>query len=102
MAEYFDKNLAWHYIKLAMPLSERENLKKAFDKIPTADVQGIKHGKWMQAFSYIFKWKSKSNSEKGFHAATCSNCKITQSVMTYQGKIKYNYCPYCGAKMDGK
>ena len=69
---------------------------------PTANVQEIKHGKWMKAFSSIFKWESKDNSEKGFYTATCSNCNISQSVMTYQGKIKFNFCPYCGAKMDGK
>ena len=57
----------------------------------------VKHSKWMDG--KYFLWKAKDKSAKGFHTATCSNCNITQSVMVYQGKIKYNFCPYCGADM---
>lgn len=60
----------------------------------------VKHGKWMDG--KYFLWKAKDKSAKGFHTATCSNCNITQSVMVYQGKIKYNFCPNCGADMRGK
>ena len=30
---------------------------------------------------------------------TCSHCYITQTVNVYDGKVMFNYCPYCGAKM---
>ena len=84
MAEYLNKNLAWHHIKLAMPSSERENLKKAFDKIPTIDVQEVKHGKWEYEGQIL-----------GLDTYKCSLCKKDEFGMS-------NYCPNCGAKMDGK
>lgn len=39
MDRLISENMAWHYIKLAMPASEREKLKEAFNKIPDANVQ---------------------------------------------------------------
>ena len=68
-------------------------------KMPVADVEDAKHGKWMDGA--YFPWKAKDMSVQGFHTATCSNCGITQSVMVYQGKIKFCFCPYCGADMRG-
>lgn len=53
---------------------------------PTADVVEVKHGKWEKKTFIIF------DSEKvGYH---CSECNTTWDVNT-------NYCPNCGAKMDG-
>lgn len=31
----------------------------------------------------------------------CSVCKIEMEVREYRGKPLFNYCPYCGARMDG-
>lgn len=53
-----------------------------------ADVVPVKHGKW--------EWFA-----HGSNARTCSNCHISQTVNVYNDKVMYNYCPYCGAKMDG-
>lgn len=30
---------------------------------------------------------------------TCSSCHITLTVNIYDGRVTYQYCPYCGAKM---
>ena len=30
---------------------------------------------------------------------TCSHCRITQTVVVYDNKVMYQYCPYCGSKM---
>lgn len=30
---------------------------------------------------------------------TCSQCHITQTVVVYDNKVMYQYCPYCGSKM---
>lgn len=52
-------------------------------KLPAADVQGVKHGHW-------------ENSESPYvHLCKCSVCKAYYETET-------NYCPRCGAKMDGK
>ena len=70
------------------------------NKIPTADVAPVKHGKW------LYCWSSDLCAEfekyQGFQSAKCSVCNISQSINTYQHKAQYNYCPYCGAKMDGE
>jgi hypothetical protein len=76
----------------------RKNVHYLEEEEPPEEVQEVKNGKWMDGS--VFLWKSKDESAKGFHTATCSNCRITQSVNVYRGKIKFRYCPYCGAKMD--
>ena len=54
---------------------------------PTADVVEVKHGEWEKRTFIIF------DSEKvGYR---CSECHTTWDTET-------NYCPNCGAKMDGK
>lgn len=64
-----------------------------------ADVEEVRHGKWMDGKYFPFIPKK---GTQGFQTATCSRCNITQSVNTYQEKVKFNYCPYCGARMGGK
>lgn len=44
------------------------------------------------------QWLDK-NIDKGGSTATCSSCRMTQTVNVYDGKITYRFCPYCGAKM---
>lgn len=51
---------------------------------PTADVEPVRHGHW------IFRWRKISGD-----MFQCSNCAEV-------GYVKWYYCPYCGAKMDGK
>ena len=57
------------------------------DTMPAADVQPIKHGRWI-----------------GEEVIQCSNCNFTLNGTSY-GRIvhKYfSYCPKCGARMDGE
>lgn len=51
--------------------------------IPVADVAPVKHGEWLQ--TNIFK---------------CSECGYSFEPEGYTAY--FNYCPNCGAKMDGK
>lgn len=54
---------------------------------PTADVAPVVHSKWI--------WDSGSRYE-------CEACGNTTEVDEITGTPIYNYCPNCGAKMDGK
>lgn len=62
------------------------------DQIQEALKQSEKHGKWV-----FIK----------YDCAACSNCgkdidtgfDTTQEALNSRGEL-YNYCPYCGAKMD--
>lgn len=59
---------------------------KDVKKLPAADVQPVKRGKW------ILK-------ENAILTSECSLCK--RSVSMPEAKF-YKFCPYCGAKMDGE
>ena len=60
------------------------------ENIPTAEVQEVKHGEWKEIkcgdeiFDYYFK---------------CSNCGNTTPPKAFP--VAPDYCPHCGAKMDG-
>lgn len=66
------------------------NAAKLLDTVPVADVQEIKHAKWIE-----YKYKLK-----------CSNCNTLIDIDDIPEKICLNYCsilnycPYCGAKME--
>ena len=60
---------------------------------PTADVVEVRHAEW-EAKEHT----STSKRGRSIHYATyrCSECK------KWNGKHRQNYCPSCGAKMDGR
>lgn len=55
------------------------------DAMPTADVQEVKHGKW-DGNGYL------------------KNCSLCGTVVNFNevSNWLYNYCPNCGARMDGE
>ena len=58
---------------------------------PAADVAPVRHGQWIEYTKVIIpepynKWEQ---------AWKCSECGFDD------GFVAYNYCPNCGAKMDG-
>lgn len=56
------------------------------DRVPTADVQEVKHAHWIP---------------KRLGTCECSNCSEDYEVCG--GLLgDYNYCPNCGSKMDRK
>lgn len=58
-------------------------------QLPTADVQEVRHGKWELI------------DECANEGVYCSNChKKVYRVEYANQKIKSNYCPNCGVKMD--
>ena len=60
--------------------------RKDIQSAPTADVAEVKHGEWI---------------EKPFLLGTSNFCSECDSFYGMPHG-KYNYCPNCGAKMDGK
>ena len=53
--------------------------------IPAADVSQVRHGRWVKRGR---KWQ-------------CTNCKVLMSIDGTPKENLLNYCPNCGAKMDG-
>ncbi len=56
------------------------------ERQPTADVQEVKHGRWI---------KEKPSALVHWHCSVCGDCY-------YLDEPNAEYCPRCGAKMDGK
>lgn len=57
-------------------------------KYQNADVPERNVGKWVEVRQAYDLW-----------AYECSECGF---VIKYESTEEYNYCPHCGAKMDGK
>ena len=60
----------------------------AIAEAPTADVQEVKHGKWVEAGEYLGELRFK-----------CSACQKNMAVSTVMLKPVWNFCPNCGADM---
>lgn len=70
---------------------ELKGINKVIGRIqamPTADVQEVRHGKWLY-----------EDSDIGWTDYKCSACGNIISTVA-QDEDLYSYCPYCGAKMD--
>ena len=66
---------------------------------PIVDAVEVVHGRWIE------KWGS---YDKGFYISRkvwyeCSHCgmKTNYRDECFEKEVDYNYCPNCGAKMDG-
>lgn len=58
-------------------------------RFPAADVAPVVHGRWEQCFE---GWRKQIEGDQ------CSVCGFAHYGTTIRD---YNYCPNCGAKMDG-
>nr|DAK14913.1 MAG TPA: Thaumarchaeal output domain 1 [Caudoviricetes sp.] len=90
MARYIDAVNAAEIIsdKLGITLSE---LVDVMATVPIADVQEVKHGDWLKP----------GNDPIDNKQWICSECKGLTETAYYCGHCYYNYCPNCGARMDG-
>lgn len=114
MAEYIEREAAideiegatWYHISCQKNLvegaaCEADALYKATDiynvlkSAPIADVQEIKHGEWTK------------DDSGGCYCSACGwYADYDYDYVTYVtnnglGNGDFNYCPHCGAKMDG-
>lgn len=62
------------------------------DSIPVADVAPVVHGRWDESGRYTFP--------SGSTAVRCTECGCALTVSEFRLN-NWNYCPVCGAKMDG-
>ena len=82
MPEYIDKQA---FIDHMMGTSRYFTVKFDIESFPTADVAPVRHGKW------------ETNSDRP-DLLICSVCKCGFDMWKHD---PHNYCPNCGAKMDG-
>ena len=74
MLDYCGDTVAW-------------NIGSEIKAIPAADVAPVVHGMWVYAKTY-------------YDIDEC-NCSLCGQLMTTAIDKRMNYCPNCGAKMDG-
>lgn len=82
MAEYIDREEVIDKLTMLFPLLKKRTIKNILKAVPTADVQHVVHGRWVEAKYPLF---------------TCSEC----GAMYQENGYGYNYCPNCGADMRG-
>lgn len=69
-----------------------EKLVSEFASAYAADVAPVVHGRWDDSGRYAFPG--------GATAVRCSECGCALTESEYRLN-RWNYCPVCGAKMDG-
>lgn len=77
--EVWDAFMSWDDPDLGRVIEEN------IERFPAADVAPVVHGKWLNGGAFL-------------KSAVCSNCKTVYKA--YYNK--YQYCPQCGARMDGE
>lgn len=83
MAEYIEREVAIRVVNGQSSLTmTRSSLIDSISNIPAADVVSVVHGRWL----YV-----DTDTDQFF---LCNRCKKKE----YR---ESNYCPNCGAKMDG-
>lgn len=72
------------------PVDDVVELCRVIDVLPAVDAAPVVHGRWIPRKG---KW---------FSYFQCSVCGEKISYPCADGKALTNYCPNCGAKMDGE
>lgn len=89
MIKNYGKNAIDDGLKTLDPIDDIVLLAKFVDSIPTADVVEVRHSYWQC-----------SNVRMSSRDITCKYCHRTETISN--GSEDFEYCPHCGAKMDGK
>ena len=92
MAEYIEREVAIKAADITNFETPYGTSISALRRIPAADVAPVRHGRWVQVIHHV-------EFEDGFVDRLyecCSRCHEPN------GRKTSNYCPNCGARMDGE
>ena len=93
MGEYITKEAAINAVENALIelfQSEWEEIEEAINAASAADVVPVVHGRWSESKEHFYL----NNGCKEWINFYCSECDAPNNSPT-------DYCPNCGAKMDG-
>ena len=90
--EYIEREAVTNHIDFVVNNAPDTDYKKAawgfgvfVSRLPAADVAPVRHGCWV---------KEKSDVLIHWHCSVCEKCYFLEEPNA-------DYCPHCGAKMDG-
>lgn len=98
MAEYIEREALLCMVRPDDPSDEKaaitiatakKLIRNIMSRTPASDVTPVRHGRWIDAYPDI-------EPNPMFMYGICSECGFEQGIFKY-----LNYCPNCGAKMDG-
>lgn len=103
MKKYIDRDALAEYAHCQYGMVTASDIME----FPTADVQPVKHGKWIEKKVSRMKWIPYADDDVNpddvdiecMTEQKCSYCKRWTIKFTYH--IELDYCPLCGARMDG-
>ena len=94
MTEYIKREALMRNLKQFAPEQLTPLIESLIQKQPAADVVAVRHGKW--------KLKQyEGGILDGEIYDECSICEYQRFFDDIRFKTAFNYCPNCGAKMDG-
>lgn len=67
---------------------------RLLEKAPTVDAVPVVHGRWIT-------WEEAGNDIPSPHRHECSVCHDAAQVLVNGFELLSDYCPNCGARMDG-
>ena len=91
MTEYISRDTAiarLTRLEVTDKLATMADAKQEIADMPAADVAPVVHGHWISKNPHGYEW-----------TFVCSNCDYADG---YPFNDRHNYCPNCGAKMDGE
>lgn len=89
-ADAFKRNNA-DLLHCDFPYLCEDTLEEIIDAMPTADVVEVVHGEWEHLW----------DAEDGTYKGRCRTCGFVHFFIEGHD-AQYNYCPNCGARMDGE
>ena len=78
-----------YYSDFHKSMADLTSLRELLEDTPAADVVEVRHSYWQC-----------SNVRMSSRDITCRYCHRTETISN--GNEDFEYCPNCGAKMDGK
>lgn len=97
MAEYIEREVLKQQLQLEGDCGHVSTLADVLDIVDfvsTTDVAPVRHGKWISLTEC---------ANEGVYCSVC-NKKVYKADYAWSNKrikVRSNYCPNCGAKMDG-
>ena len=99
MDEYIEREVATNVVcNILWKMNDLSTsvMAKALNSIPAADVAPVRHGRWLHTEEPL-GWQDVDCME----CSACHDSWIIGEDYCFDDMPLWNYCPSCGAKMDG-